>query len=186
MKNSIIAILIGALILFVYQAMAWMVLPVHANSHKYTTTEDSLLAAMSGLEEGVYYLPGTPPNISKSEAQQLQENNVGKPWAMIYYHETLEMNMAKSMGLGFLIDLIAVALIVQLIRLGNITGKGNILRVNMLIAFIIIFTTAMMNWNWFSTPWHYLTGEILDQLIGGLLLGLWLGFILSRKPKTTN
>jgi hypothetical protein len=43
-----------------------------------------------------------------------------------------------------------------------------------------------MNWNWFSTPWHYLTGEILDQLIGALLLGLWLGFILGRKPKTTN
>ena len=186
MKNSIIAILIGALILFVYQALAWMVLPVHANSHKYTATEDSLLAAMNDLEEGVYCLPGTPPNIGKSEAQKLHENNVGKPWAMLYYHENLEMNMGKSMGLGFLIDLIAVALTVRLIQLGNITGKSNILRATMVIAFIIVFSSAIMNWNWFSTPWHYLTGEILDHLIGGLLLGLWLGFILGRKPKAAN
>lgn len=183
MKNSIIAILIGAILIMAYQTLSWMMLPIHASSHKYTPMEDSLIQSMSGLETGVYFLPGEEPGASKEEIMAKREASIGKPWAILSYHEKMEMNMAKSVGLGLLINIIIAWLVVYLIQSGNITGKNNILRTTMLIGFITIFTTTIMEWNWFSTPMHNMTGDILDQIIISLILGLWLGYYFSRKPK---
>ena len=168
MKNSIIAILIGAVLVLVYQSLSWMMLPIHANSHKYTTMEDSLLQSMNGLESGVYFLPGEPPGASMEEIQAKREGAIGKPWALLYYHETMEMNMFKSIGLAFLINVILVWLIVWIIKTGNITEKQAIFKLNFVVALIIVFSALIMQWNWFSTPMHNLVGDVIDQLAATL------------------
>lgn len=183
MKYSIIAILIGALFVLIFQALSWMVSPIHANSHKYTPMEDSLLTAMQGLETGVYYLPGEPEGATMDEINAKHEASIGKPWAVLYYHEKLEMNMFKNIGLAFLINIIMVGLLVWILKTGNITEKSKILSTTMVVSAIIVFSALIMQWNWFSTPMHNLIGDIIDQLVAGLILGLWLGYYFNRKAK---
>ncbi len=181
MKKTIIAVLLGTIVMFIYQALSWMILPTHENSIKYTDHQDAILQSMSGLEEGMYNLPYAPPGTSMSEEQKLMEANIGKPWAMMIYHPALESNMGKNMAIGFLINLVAVWFFVWLLRKGNIITMGGILAASLVVAIIVIFNTHLMNMNWFSYPMHFLWGEIIDTLVMWLLTGIAVGLILRRK-----
>ncbi|MEZ5015250.1 MAG: hypothetical protein R2794_13255 [Chitinophagales bacterium] len=100
MKKTLIAVLIGAIILFAYQALSWMVSPVHKNSMKYSANEQSVLESMSGMQDGMYMMPGRPPGTSESELRDKADEMMGKPWAMVMYHSSMEMNMAKNSLVG--------------------------------------------------------------------------------------
>ncbi len=158
MKKTIIAVLIGAIIMFIYQALSWTVSPIHKNSMKYTDRQDSILQSMQGLEEGFYRLPNVPPGTSMSEAGDLMKPRLGQPWALIEYHHEMSEDMVKPMLIGFLLDFLAVWLLVGLIHRGNFTGFSKILGVSFSVGLIIIFSAVLMDWNWWSTPMHYVTG----------------------------
>jgi len=184
MKKSIIAVLIGAIIMFVYQALSWMMLPIHKNSMKYTPEQDSILQSMQGLEEGFYRLPNVPPGTSMSEAQETMKARVGQPWALVVYHESMSMAMGKQMAVGFILDLLAVWFFVWIVRKMQKQTLGSITTMALVVGIIIILVTHLMDWNWWTTPMHYVSGQIIDALLMWLLTGLWLGWYLSRKPKT--
>ena len=183
MKRSIIAILVGTVVLFVYQAMSWMVLPIHNNSFMYTSRQDSILATLSGLEEGYYSLPGKAPGTTDEEHHKNMESMNGKPWAMVHYHHSFSMNMGPSMLRGFSINLIAVWIVVMI--LSSAAGVFNTFRsrlwVSLLFAIFCITQSNLMDWNWFETPMHYTSGAVIDKLLGWLLTGSWLAWYMGRK-----
>ncbi|RMD75958.1 MAG: hypothetical protein D6818_00920, partial [Bacteroidetes bacterium] len=90
MKNTLIASLVAALIAFVFQAMSWMVLPIHHNSFKYTPGQDAVIEALQAHlpEDGMYMIPMPDPATTTAEQQaEFNEAMVGKPWAIVNYHQ---------------------------------------------------------------------------------------------------
>ncbi len=71
MKNVIIGAVVAAIIVFVFQAMSWMVLPIHENTLKYSAEQDAILAGITGNlpDDGVYasrtFHPAAPRNNMK-------------------------------------------------------------------------------------------------------------------------
>ena len=104
MTRVLISSLVGAVILFFFQAASWMVLDTHTDSFKYLPEQDEVMEVLNKhLEEGYYYMPYFDVNTTSQEEQQaFNEANTGKPWVMLQYHEKMEMSMAKNMGFGFL------------------------------------------------------------------------------------
>ena len=183
MSKVLVSALVGAVILFVFQAASWMGLGIHANSFKYLPEQDEVLEVMSKhMEEGNYYLPYFDPETTTSEEQMaFQEASAGKPWVMVQYHEKMEMNMAKNMGLGFLSDLITCLILsLVLINVNAPTFRLKMFFV-MMLATLVMLGGPLMEANWFDTPKHYLFGAVADIFIGYFLAGLWMSWWTGRK-----
>ena len=182
MNKILISTLVGAIILFVFQASSWMFLGIHDHSFKYTPSQDSIMPVLSThLEEGMYFLPFfDKATTSEEEQQKIHEANAGKPWAMITYHNEMEMDMGKTMGLGFLSDFL-VCLLISLVLI-NIPASTFSMRMFlvMCLAALVMLGGPLYQANWFDTPTHYLSGELIDILGGYFLAGLWMSWWTGR------
>ena len=81
MKTLAIASIVGAVILYIYLALAHVVLPIHDTDFKYTPAQDNILAVLnaSNLEEGFYFVPYLPPGSTREEKMKHGEAMMGKP-----------------------------------------------------------------------------------------------------------
>ena len=80
MKKIIIGSLVGAILLFAWQSLSWMVMGIHDKAMKHTTAQDSILSAMSGItEEGQYMLPSLPPGSSHKDMEEYMKKMKANP-----------------------------------------------------------------------------------------------------------
>jgi hypothetical protein len=185
MKKIIISSIVGAIIVFIIQAASWMVLPIHKHSLKHTPAQDSIMEALSSnlQEDGVYMLPYLDPDKStKKEMQKFEKASVGKPWAMVYYHQTMQAMTPGQLILGFLFNLFAVLVIAIILHStqNSITSFGG--KYLLVIGFVLfsLFQGSLINWNWWSIPGHYLSGEIIDHLLVWGIAGIWLAWYYRK------
>lgn len=189
MKNVVIGSLVAAIIVFVYQAMSWMVLPVHTNTLKYSAQQDAILAALSQnlTEDGVYAIPNVPPGTSQEKQTEFSKGMVGKPSALVYYHKSFEMNMGKQMAIGFVLDLIAAFTVgyVMWSAREKLAGFGSKFALAIAFAGFTVLQSSLMMANWWNTPAHYLSGEIIDHLVGWGLAGGWLAWWIGKSKASS-
>lgn len=190
MKNLIIGSLVAAIILFVFQALSWMALPIHDNALKYSPNQDAILSALNAnlTEGGLYAIPNVPPGTSQEEQAAFDQSMVGKPWAIVNYNTAYPGMMASQFIYGFLLNFFAAFVIAYVISAcGDKFGTfGSKVMLVMGFALFLVLQGSLMMANWWATPWHYLSGEIIDHLIGWFLAGLWLAWYFSRGQKTTT
>ena len=73
MKNILFAGLVGGIILFVWGALAWTVLPLHSGSLHVMPNEEAVVSAMkAGLDKkGVYLFPGMPAHTGDAQLDKV-------------------------------------------------------------------------------------------------------------------
>jgi hypothetical protein len=189
MKNIVIGSVVAAVVVFVYQAMSWMVLGVHSNTLKYSAQQDAVLAALSQnlSEDGVYAIPNVPPGTSAEKEEEFSKSLVGKPAAVVHFQSRYSMNMGTQMLFGFIIDLIAafsVAYVMWTVR-EKLPGFGSKLALAIAFAGFTILQSSLMMANWWNTPGHYLSGEIIDHVVGWGLGGAWLAWWMGRSTTSS-
>ncbi len=113
MKKLLIGALVGGLLVFIWQTLSWTVLNLHAKSYQYTTSQDSILNNLSShfSEDGQYLLPNLPADASMDDMTKFGETNKGKPWAVVSYHKSYDMNMGANIVRGLLTQILAVFLL---------------------------------------------------------------------------
>ena len=179
MKKLVIGILVGSIILFVWQFLSWSMLGVHENEIQYTDKQEEILAALAaaGLEDGHYFLPRAPQGASQAEQQAVGQANAGKPWATISYHNALDSSMGMNMFRGWLVDLISVWLLVWvLLKISNLDFKTALLA-SLAVGLIGYFTLPYLNSIWFQGN---SIGPLIDTVVQWGLCGSWLGWWLTR------
>ncbi|MBK9732770.1 MAG: hypothetical protein IPO83_16065 [Chitinophagaceae bacterium] len=184
MKSLIIASFTGALILFIYLALAHTILPVHASDFKYTAAQDNILNVLNAanLEEGFYFLPGSPPEASAEEKTNLMQEMAGKPGALINYYSKVDAGGAMTFIMSFIYNLLAVLILCVALAAASdkLINFQQRLWFVMLFAFFVIFSEIMLQYNWVGIPMHYIKGLIIDQIVGYLLVGIWLAWYYGR------
>lgn len=190
MMKTLVATLVGAIILFVWQSLSWTVLPVHDNMARYSEAESLILDVMNENlnEDGVYYFPNVKPGASRSERMELMKDMEGKPAAMVFFYKTYQTEMVRQMIIGLVIMLVAVWVIVRMLQRGRVsynTMRKRFTFVFSYFAFILLMSHMMM-WNWWGAPWYYLSGEVIDVIVMGILLGVWLGWYMGRGQTDTS
>ncbi|HTY58076.1 MAG TPA: hypothetical protein VMF59_04630, partial [Bacteroidota bacterium] len=62
MKKIMLGGLVGGILMFIWSAAAWMVLPIHTSNIRTMANEDSVIAAMkTGMDRNsVYMFPAKP------------------------------------------------------------------------------------------------------------------------------
>ena len=182
MKKIIIGSLVGALIMFVWSFLAWMILPIHANTFAYTDKQVVIMQALAdnGLETGAYGLSTAPTR--EEHFKNMQEGtNKGKPVATIMYSKE-DIGMGPKQQLfGFIFNFIMIFAACMLLA-NNMNGSFfSRWWMVMMFAVVIIFGVYMMQWNWMGNTWNYTRDFVLDCTIGWGINGLWLAWWFGRK-----
>ena len=174
MKKIIIAALVGALILQIWQTLSWAILDIHGSSQTYTANQDKIMEFLGeNLDEGFYYLPNVAPG---SEANPMEEY-MEKPWAQVFYHDSYDANMGINSARGFVINFLCVLLLGWiLMKMGNASFQ-TILLASLAVGLIAYFNVSYIYSIWFQTN---TIGNLIDALVSWGLVGAWLGWWLRR------
>lgn len=180
MKKSLIASLVGGLIIFFWQFLSNAALDLHRTATQYTSNQDTILNFLSTqLDEGRYFLPNTPAGASSADMQKLTEEAKGKPWAIIDYKKANTTNMPVNMGRGLVTNIIMVWLFIWLLSKGNFNSFGSIFTASVVVGILSFLFFPYTNFIWYEAPGIY--AEMLDALMGWGLCGIWLGLYFKKK-----
>jgi hypothetical protein len=182
MKNRIIASLVGGLIIFIWQFLSWNILGIHDGGAKYHPQQDALMNTLSSTiqEDGMYFLPNTPPGASNEEKEKLMKEMEGRPMASITYIKSNNSDMVRNMLRGFLVDVFLVYLLIYIVTRG-----GNPPFVRWIAASVStgLFTFLWGPYTgriWFQLPWDSVYGYLIDGIVPWAICGIWVGWYMNR------
>ncbi len=192
MKNQLLGGVVGGVILFVWGALVWAVLPLHTHWMKTPANEDAVLAAMKSSlgETGVYYLPAMPPKDNKTPAEYeaLQKEQQRKmeagPAAMVVFQPAgMPAMSAFRIVFGLLISFLSAFLASWLLARSTAFSAGYIARVAFcgVLGVFIAAAIHLVNYNWMGYPGDYTVAMIVDTVGGWILAGLGIAAIVRYK-----
>jgi len=180
MVKQIIGGLVGALILFIWQFLSFGPLNIHASQMDHLPQQEEILKALddANVQPGEYFLPRAPLDAGMEENEAFKKNYIGKPWATLQYHSSLNYNMGSNMIRGFAVDFLAVFLLVWILtQFGQLTFSNSILA-SLSVGFIGYFTINYLNHIWFESS---SIPDLIDAIVPWALIGAWLGYWLNRR-----
>jgi hypothetical protein len=173
MKKQLISVIVGALILFIYQFLSWGLLNLHGDNQRYTPNEEKILEALAqNLDEGNYFVPNLPPGASAADHEAFAQKWDGKPWATIQYHKSMETSMTMNLVRGMVIDLLAIWLLVWLFSKMDRPTFQTTVMASLAIGFIAYLTIPYLYTVWYKVG---STAYLIDTVIQWGLVGAWLG-----------
>lgn len=178
MKKILVGSLVGGLIIFIWQFLSFAALNLHHAAQQYTDKQDVIMSCLEQLPEGGYFLPNLPKTATKQEQDQYMKDVEGKPWAMVQYHRSMDMNMGMNMTRGFVTDVLTVMLLCWIILRMRPLSFGRVFMASLFTGLIVFMNGIYIGHIWyqyFDTPIH-----LLDSIVSWGITGLWLGWWLPR------
>ena len=180
-RQILLGTILGAIVLFVWSALAWTIIPWPGEPLRSFTNDDAVIAAIkaNAPQSGNYLSPNEPKRTAGmtdeqyKAAEQAMENKM-RTGPIIFAAIRLEPmgSMPKYMLIGFVTNVIAVLLACLLLlqtnglsykaRVAFVTGLG-----------ILIFVGGHLDeWNWWGFSNAYTLMQAGALIIGWILSGL--------------
>ncbi len=167
--------IVGGIILFIWSAISWMVLPWHMTTLNTFKDEKAVATVLTANapQSGVYVLP----------MQEMQGNQPSTPMPFVFtsvHLEGMQASMVKPMVFALIGQIISAILVAWL--LSKTMGLGYFRRVG----FVVIFAVAaallanLPYWNWFAFDTHYVLTMAADLVVGWFFAGLAMAFFYRR------
>jgi hypothetical protein len=181
-KKIILGALVGGLIVFVWGAVSWMVLPWHEATLGAFGDEQAVadVVRANAASSGVYFLPNMHAQTQGGEAAEARYRTGPLVFAAV------RLGGAEGMGaqlLGSLIIQVLAAgflswLLLQM-RTASYAGRLGVVAVVTLFASVAVH---LPYWNWWHFSAAYTVVAVADLLIGWLAAGLFLARITAPRP----
>lgn len=178
-----LAALLAAVVLFVWQAVSHMLLPIGDMGFRAPQKEDAVLAAVGSdmAQPGIYRLPYLDSARMGDEAAMASRAEKAKahPYAFVVVAAPIQsLDMTRQLALQFLVNFIAASIVAVILAA---TGWG--FGARMLGAFGL----GLFGWlanvlplaNWYLFPREYVLGALLEQGIGWLLAGVAMAMTMA-------
>jgi len=184
MKKVLLPGILGGLLVFVWGAIAHLLLPIGAMGFKtIPNNEDAVLNAMkSNIQEpGLYFMPGHDMSRSPT-AEEMRKYEAG-PTAFLVYHPTGEKVMTPGQLTRQALFTILGGLIAAFIistTVASLTTRGVMV---MLMGLFAWLATNAPYWNWYRFPADFTVAQGLDRVIGWLLGGFLIAWMIQRAEK---
>ena len=182
MKKILLGGLVGAVVLFTWSFVSHMLLPLGHIGIQQVPNEDPILDAMRAniQQPGLYFLPGLARSQYNDEAARKGwAEKAGRGFAIVIYQLSGEEMTPGQLATEFASNLLLALLAAVL--LSHIGGSflSRTLAVGMmgLIGGMDVYVSY---WNWFKFPTDYTLAVMFDQLIGFLLMGAVLAWIVKK------
>jgi len=188
MARTLLAAVLGGVILLVWGILAWMILPIHNDTVKSLPNEEAVVTALQSTPgQGVYFFPAMPKNTSDAAALDAYKERYRRgPMGMIVYDPNgADPMMVSNIIVGLLIYILA-ALVAAWFYERSTALAGTLLQRLSFFGMLGIFlslATYFANWNWMGYPLSFTTSMALDTIVGWLLAG-WGITLVIKQPKT--
>ena len=193
-KRILIAGVVAGLVLFLWESVAHMVLPLGEAGVKGLPNEAAVLAALkSNIQTpGFYFFPagGTDqPGLTKEQRQKAFEKQekmmrAGPSGIMVVHPEGLAGLSAANLVTQFASDLMVMLLAAFLLSRATIlAGFGA--RVGF-VAMLGLFPTLRVDlpqWNWYGFPTAYTAAQLVMHLVGFAAGGLVLARLIDGQTR---
>jgi hypothetical protein len=188
MKKVLLPGILGGLLVFVWSAISHMLLPIGAMGiNGIPNNEDALLAAMkSNIQQpGIYLMPGMDMSRKPTDAESnaVYAKAEAGPTAFLVYQPTGEKVMTPGQLIRQALFQILGGLIAAFIisaTVASLTTRGIMVMLMGLFAWLAI---SLPYWNWYRFPAAFTIGEGLDNVIGWLLGGFLIAWLIQRAEK---
>lgn len=183
----VIAGVIGGIVMFVWGAVAHMVLPIGEMGFRMPSEQQVVLdaVAQTASGEGVYMYPTIAPEkmSDKAAMQAFAEDSKGKPYALVIWQpggNPANQSMVPNLVKQFL-TVVAAALVLGWAMVAAGGGFGR--RVLLAGAFGLFawISLGVPMWNWYMFPTQFTLGMLIDQIVGWLLAGAAMAWWLGRR-----
>jgi len=183
MKKVFIGTIVGSIIYFAYLSIMWTS-GLHNNFTSYSGRQYQIMPFLSQnlSYDGLYMMPYPDPAAAdkRKEHEKIRNENVDKPWAMVFYHSHMQSMEAGHILMGLFYTLIA-CLIASFVL--YYTGfKSYWIRFGIAMAFAL-FTLSqgvLDNMTWWSFPWSFVKMKVLDLTLGWGICSLWLAWYVKK------
>lgn len=183
MKKWLVGSFVGAILVFLWQFLSWVILNLHSGEAKYTPAQTEVINALSASlkEDGVYMVPTAPPGSTMDDHNKLAEQMDGKPWATVIYRTAYKNDMVMPMIRGFLVDWFLVFTLIYILTRGGTPTGIRVLAGSVAVGLFTFLAGPYTMHNWYQTPNEAYTGHLIDAFVTWGLAGIWLGWWLNRK-----
>jgi len=167
---------LGAIILFIWSFVSWMVLPWHENSiHTFKDeTAISQIIQSNASVSGIYFSPSYKAADANTPPPQ------GPTVFAAVHLEGAQGSMTMPMVISFLTYLVAAFLVAWM--LSKMNGSSYFQRVMFVVVFALAagVVTDVPYWNWFKFDMNYTLIMMADLLVGWFLAGLVMAKVCKK------
>ena len=177
MKKIIIGSLVGGLILFIWQFLSYSTFDLHFDQMAYTPNQEEIMSCLEGkITEGEYYMIRAPKG-DMEEQGRLMEERLGKPWAMIQYHNSLENTFGSNLLRAFIINSLAIAFLCWIMMQMSDLSMKNAIITSVMVGLIGYLTINYIDGIWFKIG---TIPDLIDAIIPWAAIGAWLGYWVNK------
>lgn len=180
----IVAAIVGGLLMFVWGAVAHMMLPFSEKALKPVPNEAMVIEAVRGniTENGVYVVPHVNYAEANDAEKQAYADKIAKgPSGFLVLRMQHDVDMMPELPIEAISNVLA-ALVAALVVAGlGVRGYGA--RVGAIFAFGVVawLSISVSQWTWYGFSTEFLISDLVDQWGGWLLAGLGMAAVL--KPR---
>jgi hypothetical protein len=194
-KQLALGALLGSIVLFIWSALAWMIIPWPGDPLRSFTNPDAIEQAIktNAPQSGNYLLPNEVKRTSgmtdeqyKKASEEAMNRMTRGP--MIFASVRLEPmgSMGRYLAIGFLTQFVAALLATFLLmQTCGLSYKCRVVFVT-LIGVIIFVGGHVDEWNWWSFSNSYMVMQLGAIVIGWLLASFVISAVVRGKSALTN
>jgi len=190
MSKIILAGILGSIAMFIWTAIAHMVLPLGEAGIRQLPDEAAFINAIGTTlvdHRGLYIFPGpdVAPNATsqeKKESMQRMKEKVEKgPSGILMYHPNREFAFGKWLTVEYITELIEAILVVALLAQTRLMTFGGRVIFVTTAGILAAIATNVSYWNWYGFPKRYTAAYMFTEIVGFFLVGIVAAFVLRRK-----
>lgn len=186
----ILAGVLGGIAMFIWSAIAHMVLPLGEVGVQELSSEIPLLDAMKsslGERRGFFVFPGMHMDLAKTEQEkadfkkQYEERLAAGPVGLLVYHPTRKFAFGRWLTIEFITELVQALLVVALLAQTRLTTFGGRVAFVTVAGILAAITTNVSYWNWYGFPRRYTAAYMFTEIVGFFLVGLIAALVFRKR-----
>ena len=183
-----IAALIGAIVIFIWQSISHMFLPIGNMGFRMPANEGVVIESIaSGApDSGIYMLPALDPAKWNDEAAMAEWETRAKAnrfsFVVVSPAQENPASMAKALTVQFVCSFI-MALVIAWLLAAAPWSFGMRVAGSAAVGIGGWAMNSLPLWSWYKFPTDYVLGTFIDQTIGWALAGVAIAWWLGRRRK---
>lgn len=184
-RSLVLGAVLGGVVVFVWSAVSWMLLPWHESSMRSFTDEAAVAQVImdNAPSGGMFMIPGMPPGYaSMSQAQKdscaaaMAQMKAAGPYLYGVVWRGVKEDMGRQMGIGLLFDILAALLVTMLVmRTGGMSWGGRVMFI-VTAALAVCLIGLAPNWIW----WHHPSGDVIVSMADVLIAWTLAGMVIAK------